>query len=214
MRILSGFFRGVLPTVIIMAVGLVVLADLFFAAPWLDAAGAFLINIALVVAAFALILGLLNVAQVNVRKILERRAGWPYAYVLLLSMLVVLVLGLTDPQGRGPVQPVVVWFFQYVQQPVQATLGALLIFLLAAAAYRSLRVHNLESLVLVLVVLVVLLGQVVWGLGLLDWLPAFKERLTEVVSVAGVRGILLGVALGSVLAGVRLLFGIERPYGD
>jgi hypothetical protein len=214
MRILSGFFRRTLPTAILMAVGLVVLADLFFAAPLLDAAGAFLLNVALVVASFALVLGMLNVAQVSIRKVWKRRPGWPYAYVLLLSMIAVLVLGLADPQGRGPVQPAVVWFFENVQMPMQATLGALLIFLLATAAYRALRLRNLESAVLVLVVLVILLGQVAWGLDLLDVLPALKERLVEVVSVAGVRGILLGVALGSVLAGMRLLLGIDRPYGS
>jgi hypothetical protein len=213
MRILSSFFRKTLPTAILIGVGLVVLADLFVANPLIDAAAAFLINIALVVAAFALVLGLINVAQVSVRKVWDRQAGWPYAYVLLLSMLAVLVLGLADPQGRGPVQPAVAWFFEYVQLPVQATLGALLIFMLATAAYRALRLRDAESTVLVLVVLVVLLGQVAWGLGLLDVLPTLKERLVQVVSVAGVRGILLGVALGSVLAGLRLLLGIERPYG-
>jgi len=30
--------------------------------------------------------------------------------------------------------------------------------------------------------------------------------------VAGARGILLGVALGSLMAGLRILFGVERPY--
>jgi hypothetical protein len=32
--------------------------------------------------------------------------------------------------------------------------------------------------------------------------------------VAGARGLLLGVALGAIATGARVLLGLERPYGD
>jgi hypothetical protein len=32
--------------------------------------------------------------------------------------------------------------------------------------------------------------------------------------LAGSRGILLGIALGILVTGLRLLLGIERPYGE
>jgi len=31
--------------------------------------------------------------------------------------------------------------------------------------------------------------------------------------LGGARGILIGVALGSLLTGLRVLFGFDRPYG-
>jgi hypothetical protein len=34
----------------------------------------------------------------------------------------------------------------------------------------------------------------------------------QALPVAGARGILLGIALGTILAGLRILFGAERPY--
>jgi hypothetical protein len=58
----------------------------------------------------------------------------------------------------------------------------------------------------------VLVGQVT--LGLLPVLPDIQEWIMAVPAMAGVRGILLGVALGAILTGVRLLLGVERPYGD
>jgi hypothetical protein len=34
----------------------------------------------------------------------------------------------------------------------------------------------------------------------------------RLLPVAGGRGILLGIALGSLMAGLRILFGADRPY--
>ena len=36
--------------------------------------------------------------------------------------------------------------------------------------------------------------------------------IIQILPVAGARGILLGIALGSIMAGLRILFGAERPY--
>ncbi len=43
---------------------------------------------------------------------------------------------------------------------------------------------------------------------LLNWLP-----VVNLLPEAGARGILLGVALGSVTTGLRILMGVDRPYG-
>ena len=80
------------------------------------------------------------------------------------------------------------------------------------AAYRLLRVRSAESAVMLLVVLLVLIGQV--SIGLVPVLVDIKEWILDVPVMAGVRGILLGVALGAVLTGIRLLLGVERPYSD
>jgi hypothetical protein len=55
-----------------------------------------------------------------------------------------------------------------------------------------------------------LLGQVpLWGA-----LTTFKEWILGVPSMASARGILLGVALGTVATGLRVLLGIDRPYSE
>ena len=96
--------------------------------------------------------------------------------------------------------------------PVQASLSALLVFFVVTAAYRLLLIRNLESAVMLLVVLLVLAGQVT--LGLFPILPEIREWIMAVPAMAGIRGILLGVALGALLTGIRLLLGVERPYSD
>jgi hypothetical protein len=40
----------------------------------------------------------------------------------------------------------------------------------------------------------------------------FRQFIQEVVVTAGMRGILLGIALGTITLSIRLLLGMERPY--
>lgn len=206
--------KRTLPALVAIAVGLGVLVALFLPYPWLDAISTYLIDTAVIVAAFALFLGLLNVLRVHAHRIHRGQPGGFYSIVLISAMLLVLVLGLLPMPGQtsGPSQPVVSWIFQYVQWPIQASLSALLVFFLVTAAYRLLRVRNLESAVMLSVALLVLAAGLT--VGLVPALSDLRSWILDVPAMAGVRGILLGVTLGILLTGIRLLAGVERPYGD
>jgi hypothetical protein len=198
-----------LPAAIAIAVGLFVLVALLLPIPLLSAIGTYFIDCAVIIAAFALFLGVLNVVRVHLRHIRQRTKGWPYSIVLVIAMFLVITIGLlTAGPSAAPMQ----WIFTYVMTPIQATLGALLAFLIVVAAYRFLRLRNAESAVMLIVALLVLAGQA--SVGLLPILPQLRDWILDVPVLAGVRGILLGVALGAVLTGVRLLLGVERPYSD
>jgi hypothetical protein len=216
-----AFLRRTLPTAIAIAVGLLVLLALFTSTGWLgglgtllDGIGTHLIDIAVIVATFALFLGVINVLRVHARKIRSQEGGGVYSIVLIAAMLFVLAVGLpTLPdQASGPAQPIVQWIFANILTPIQATLSALLVFAVMTAAYRLLRVRSLESAIMLIVAILVLVGQV--SLGLLPVVPGLKDWVVDVLATAGSRGILLGVALGALLTGIRLLLGVERPYGD
>jgi hypothetical protein len=206
--------RRTLPTAIAIAVGIFVLVALFTSIPLLDAFGTYFVDTAIIIGAFALFLGLSNVLRVHARKIRERQSGSLYSLVLIVAMFVVLFFGLLTirDQPVGVVNPVVQWIFEYIQVPIQASLSALLVFFMLTATYRLLRLRSVESAVMLVVVLLVLIGQV--AVGLVPVLPEIKDWILNVPAMAGVRGILLGVALGTVLTGIRLLLGVERPYSD
>ncbi len=206
--------RRYLPTAVAISVGVFVLLRVFLPIGLLDAMGVYFINMAVLIAAIALFLGLINVLRVHSRRILDRQPQWFFSFVLMASMLIVLAIGLPVLPGQpaGPAQPAVRWIFDNIQAPLQASLSALLVFLVVTAALRLSRLRNLESAVMLLVVLLVLAGQV--ALGLVPLLGDIKDWILDVPVMAGVRGILLGVALGAILTGIRLFLGVERPYGD
>ena len=195
-------------TVLAMAVGIVVLFDYFFQQTIIDALGNAFKEWAIVLTAFAVLLGLINLLIVHVTRVVRRNepsAG--YSVIVLITSLIVFVIGIVSD---GPAGAPMTWVFTNMYVPLQGALFALVAFFLATAAYRALRVRNLESILLVVAALVVFLGQI----PLFNFFADVKDWLLRVPSEAGVRGILLGVALGTIATGVRLLVGVDRPYSE
>jgi len=193
-------------TAIAIGVGLFVLLDFFIQNVFIWTLKFVFVRWAIIVAAFAMILGFFNVLIVHLNKILRFKQGWFYSIFLVLTMMIVLILGLIEgPQGSLTSQ-----IFQYVLFPLQATIFSLLAFFVASAAYRAFRLRSWESALLVITGVIVLLGQIpLW-----EALTSFKEWILGVPSMASARGILLGVALGTVATGLRVLLGIDRPYSE
>ena len=193
-------------TAIAISVGLFVLLDFFVQNALIGTLKFVFVRWAIIVAAFAMVLGFFNVLTVHLNKILRFKEGWFYSIFLVLTMMAVLILGLIE----GPQGSLTSRIFQYVLFPLQATIFSLLAFFVASAAYRAFRVRNWESALLVIFGAIVLLGQVpLWGA-----LTSSKEWILGVLSMAGTRGILLGAALGTVATGLRVLLGIDRPYSE
>lgn len=194
-----------------MSVGLLVLADFFINSDTINALGLYLIRTASIVTAFALILGMVNVLTVHLGKIYNRDQGWLYSWVLLGALFFTLAIGfLTGGPGSTQMRQL----FEAVLFPLEATLFSLLAFFIFMAAYRAFRIKNLETALFVTFGILVLLGQVPIGARLWDQLPVIKDWVLEVPALAGARGILLGVALGTAATGLRVLLGIDRPYVD
>jgi hypothetical protein len=171
-----------------------------------------LVEWASIIAAFGLLLGLVNVLGRHVRRIARRQAGWGYSIVLVLSALGVIVLG-SLPGSIGPGDPAVQWVFHYVLDPLATTFFSLLAFFLASAFFRALRLRNLDATLVTVAAVIVLLGQIapVWTFLGSD-IIRLQEWLLRVPAMAGVRAILLGSAIGAISTAVRVILGLERPY--
>jgi hypothetical protein len=202
-----------LATVVAMTAGLLVLADFFTNDRSINALGLYLVRTASVVAAFALVLGMVNVLTVHLNKISRRDKGWIYSVVLLVALLVTLGIGfLTGGPASVLMQRDI---FETLLFPLEATLFSLLAFFVVTAIFRAFRVKSFESFWFVFFGIIVLLGQVPIGAVISSgWLPIVKDWVLDVPALAGARGVLLGVALGTAATGLRVLLGIDRPYVD
>ena len=200
------------PWVLASIVGILVLIHFFLAMPGLDPLFNGLVEWATLIAGFAVLLGLVNVARDHVRRIAQRKSGWGYSIVVVLSALAVIILG-SIPGSTGQGDLSVQWIFRYVLEPLSTTFFSLLAFFLASAFFRALRLRNLEATLVTLAAMVVLLGQISPLLPFLgpDVLR-FQRWLVQVPAMAGVRAILLGSAIGAISTGMRVILGLERPY--
>jgi hypothetical protein len=98
---------------------------------------------------------------------------------------------------------------------LQATLFSLMAFFAATAAWRAFRTRSSASLVMLIACVLVLLGSIWIDVGP-GWalLVETKNWVMNVPVLAGARGILLGIVLGAIVTGLRLLMGVDRPYSD
>lgn len=200
-----------IPTAIAIGVGIVTLLTFFFQLPVLNALGAAFKEWTIILTAFALLLGLGNLLLVHFLRIVRRNeSGTGYSIIVLTTAAIVSVIGLLFGLSNSPMT----WIFDNVYMPMQGAFFALTAFFLATAAYRTMRARSLETSLMLLAALIVFLGQTPLVNTVTDIFASAKEWILSVPSEAGVRGILLGVALGTIATSLRLLAGMDRPYSE
>ena len=190
-----------------------------------------------VLAAIAFVLGGGNILKLHLKKISDRVSGWGYSGVVIVSFVVTLFVGL----GKIGVPPLTdypdvawsgeyigtgtpFWFiYEYVFQPLTATMFALLAFYIASAAFRAFRAKNIEATLLLGTAFIILLGRTCAGVALTDWIDPngpFSglriENMTvyimSVFNTVGNRAIMIGIALGIVAVSLKVLLGVDRSY--
>ena len=229
--------RRQFPLIVAFVAGLVPILSLYIPKRFLSAPGEGmsprLDQYLIIVAGFALPLGIVNVVQINSRKVARAEKGWPFALVLLVGLFVMGYFGVYGAfSGKGigflpdgsptPFQWMTDWFFR----PLQATIFSLLAFFMASAAFRAFRARNVEATILLVAAVLVMVGRV----PLFDLLaypfPALQPaaaslsrtmgRLTEWImdgpNSAAQAGIIIGAALGAAAMAIRVILGIERSY--
>ncbi|MCH2137616.1 MAG: hypothetical protein MK074_01005 [Phycisphaerales bacterium] len=175
--------KRTIPLIIAAVVGFILIATYFI--PLTEQWGANAMEMFIILAAAAMVLGAGNLVMMNLTKISRRSAGWGYAAITLIAFAVVLIIGLFKMGAHGtavapdnawasnPIQEGAPfwWIYQYCLVPLTATMFAMLAFYIASAAFRAFRAKNLEATLLLGTAFIVLLGQVYAGYWLTDWLP-------------------------------------------
>lgn len=208
--------KGLFSTLIAIVSGLIVLVGYFVQLPFLIELSQTVLNWAVLLTAFAVLLGIFNLFLVHTRRLTRKAKGAGYSLILILSMLATLTVGVAIPFFPAATETLDA-IFRAVVLPAEASLMALLAVTLTYAGLRLWRRRfNLFSVVFLVTALLMLLGLA--PLPLLGNIPILSDTvrpvLAQVFAAGGARGILIGVALGALLTGLRVLFGVDRPYGE
>jgi len=196
-----------------IASGLIVLLGYFLDTPLLMSIRQIFIQWSIILMAFALMIGVTNLAIVHWRKLTLGSIGAMYSAVILFSLIITIgVVGYFGPLSSFSNQ-----IYSSVLLPIESSLMAILTVSMVYALARLLRrKFNLFSIIFLATVIIVLAGAVpLMGIEIpgLHGVEGLRSMMLRLPALAGVRGILLGVALGSVAAGLRVLLSSDRPYG-
>jgi hypothetical protein len=202
--------RNPIYTAIAIGVGIVVLLGYFLQFDLLVNLRIVLLEWATILVATALLIGVVNLFMVHWRKSTTDQPNRVNSIALLAGLTITLVVA----GWFGPTDQYSLWIFNYILIPIEASLMGILAVVLIYAGVRLLRRKpNLLSIVFIATAVVILLmSGPLFGIDI-PGLAELRIWIGKVPAVAGARGILLGVSLGIVAAGLRILMGADRPYG-
>lgn len=165
----------------------------------------------IIIASFALVLGIANLFKRHVGKMRKRDAGWGYSAVTLVCVVVTAGVGIVWGMDSKEGDPIV-WIYNHMNKPLSSTMFSLTVFFIASAAYKAFRVRSVSATLLLVSGLIVMLGQTPIGGILWEPIPAIKDWILMHPNLAAQRGILLGLGLSMFAASLRILLGLERSY--
>jgi hypothetical protein len=192
-------------------VGSVILAGYFFPGSGISAIRTPMLDWAVTIGGVAGLIAIINlIFGVHWSRLRDPQKSHLFSALVILAFLATFVCGVF----LGPNDPGYQKVVTAIQMPIEASLMAVLAITLAYSSLSLLqRQHNwMGFFFFIAVIFYLLLNSGV--LGFLGNIPTLQTLISAVsqAPIAGSRGILIGVALGSLLTGIRIWLGSDRPY--
>jgi hypothetical protein len=194
-------------------VAIIVLVGYFFNLGSISLLRDLLLNWAIILAGVALMVGVINLVRMHLRKVENKAKGSLNSIVLVCSFFLTLAIagyfGLASDWSQ--------WIYNSILVPIETSLIAILaIFLILTLPKMLKRRMGMESVFFIAVILFILLGYIsIFG----EYIPAIfgdnglYRSIINLVAISGIRGLLIGIALGAIATGIRVIIGSDRPYG-
>jgi hypothetical protein len=193
------FLRRQVPLLITLISGLVFAAQYYLPHPASEQMLTSVTKWLQIIGGFALVLGVSSLFHVHAVKIRRKEAGWGYSFVLYVSMLGTIAVGLWS-NGKEAVDGTMTafgWIYNFMMVPLQGTMFAILAFFIA---------------VLLIAAVIVMMGRVPLGEYLIPLSGDLSQWILNVLNASVRRAILIGVSLGTVALSIKIIFGKERSY--
>ena len=123
-----------------------------------------------IIAGFAAFLGVVNLLQLHLNKIVNKRKNWEFSIFTLIGFLLMIIFGFlyngSDAKWGAHLKDegsAFFWMFQNIYLPLGASMFALLAFFVASASYRAFKIRNFEATLLLVSGVFLMIGRVPIG---------------------------------------------------
>jgi len=188
-------------------IGILTIVDYFIRFDPLNTVSATLRNWAVLLAYFAIVIGLVNIFIIHANIVIKRAPQWIYSAWLLFILISITFIGVCF----GVEHPIYRFLFTNVYGVLGPCGYGIMAFFIASAAFRALRGRSLEAMTLVVTLIITLLYRAPIG-GLIPYIPVIGNWIQLTPVTGGMRGIIIGMALGALGMALRTLLGYERGY--
>lgn len=202
---MSNLMKRQLPIAMMIFLSAILFAEYFLIIPDpLLAVTAEIKLYSIVVAAFAMGLGCFDLVKRHGKIILTRTTNqWLYSLWLLIIMVVFVFVGL----GYGIKSDQLQFFYRNFMMAVAMSSYSLIGWFLIFGLYSGLRVKSVQSLYLLIVFCLTLIGNSPLGASLWSGFPAIRSWIESVPNTGASRGFFIAMAIGAVAIGLKTLSG-------
>jgi len=197
-------------TVLAGLIGIFFLISAYSDQPAVRTARTMLIHWASLVAAVLLFIAIIDFVIARIRGIKDHTGSFIYNLISLLIFLIVFFYGFSNQAGASSVQSTVFM----IQSSVESVMTGLICLVMIYGIYRVARSQRslLKSYFLFSTIFFLVLYS---GFFSFLKLPAFLSKIIDfirILPVGGLYGLLIGIAIGALVTGIRVLFFGDHPY--
>lgn len=204
----SRIYKLQIPVILTSLCGLLMILEFYFHIPeGMKSTNITLRSFTTILAGAALILGNILLFISHTKKLSERRKEWYYSIIFMISFIITALLGVKSVRD-----PTFLWIYNSVTAPIGGTLYSLTGFYITVAAYRVFRARNWTAALLLVTAFIVFLAYIPIGAVAVPGITSISEWIMSIPNTAGYRGMFMGIALGIVGMGIRVLIGKQREH--
>lgn len=205
---MSEVYKKNIPLLITAVFLVLVIIEYFLTVPVLKTIGLELQSWAVLIVAFAIGIGGINITKHNLLMIINKKEDWYLSVWLLFLMVLFVVLGIGFGQESNAFQ----WLYINVYGALSSTTYSILGLFITSAAFRAFRARNLDSAVLLISGYLVLIGNTPASVAIWGGFTPIGEWIINVPDAAATRVIVIGAALGMVTLALRIVTGKETGF--
>jgi hypothetical protein len=201
------FLKSQLPILVTFVSAAVVVGQYYINDAGLKSFGSELLRWNVILAAFALCLGIGGIVRLHWGRIARRTPQAPYSALCLGTLALFLAVGFVQTTRGTTYQ----WLWDYILLPVQATTYATTFFFITSAAYRAFRIKNSYTAALMIAAVVMML-RVGFFASFMPFTPTVASWLWDIPTTAGMRAVTVAAAISLVGNSFRIIVGLERGH--
>lgn len=203
-------YRRRLITILIAIISIIVLLEYFTANPTLRATSNTISTWAAIVISFSLTVAFFTMVYKKGMGVISKEPGeWYYNVIFLAVLCIQTFLGLTS--GVTNYYYSKIWLLNLAGYgAMTASIGLYIL----SSAYRVMRIRNNETLTLIVVAVLIILGQTTLGETIWSGFPMIRDWIWSYPAAAVMRGITIVTAVGTTYLILRVISGISTIVGE
>jgi hypothetical protein len=196
------------PIVVVFVSGMIIIAERFLAVPAIGQWAGSLLRWAIIITAFAMGLGAINLLRIQAQYIAKRKEGWINSVILIGAMVFMATLGIVEGTGARIYR----FFFDNLVGSMGLTMFAIVAFYIVSGSFKAFVARRVEAAVLLISAVIVMLAAIPLTAVYFPAGSRAAQWIIDVPNMAGQRGIIIGAAIGAVATSFRVLLGLERNH--